>query len=171
VNKIPPLTLPGSVANRQRLSKIGPVSTDRTQAQVPAPSDSVGTGENRVQISTYFTKIPVDGQPPDVIYSGDRIWTRVILELETAGPVAVGQFANLFPVLSGKGQLLTTGKPVVLDIAKGNKLYIAAQSVNRVKVTIQPYPWLETITGLLMSLVSAVRGTAALAAGKASKIG
>ena len=169
MNKLPPLTLPGSVANRR--SKIAPVSLDRTVAQAPTTSDALGAGENRIQISTYFTKVPVDGQPPDVLYSGDRNWTRVRVMLETAGPVAVGQFSNLFPVLSGRGQLLTTGVPVTFDIAKGNKLYIAAQSVNRVKVTIEPYPWLEMITGLLGSLVAAVRGTTTALAGKSGKVG
>lgn len=174
MSKLPPLTLPGSVANRQRAGagKIPPVTMDRTVAQAPAPSDQVGMGENRIQISTYFTKVLVDGQPPDVLYSGDRNWARVRVTLRTAGPVAVGQFSNLYPVLSGKGQTLQTGVPAVFDIAKGSKLYVAAQSVNRIDLAIEPYPWLETITGLLMSLVSAVTGGATLlASGKTSKIG
>lgn len=142
---------------RQGASKIGPVSLDRTVAQAPAPSDTPSGGENRLQVSTYFTKVPVDGEPPAVLYNGDRLWTRVRVMLETAGPVAVGQSSDLFPVLSGKGQLLTTGVPMEFDVAKGNKLYIAAQSVNRVKLTVLPYPWLETITGLATAILNALR--------------
>ncbi len=152
-------------------SKIDPVSMDRNVAQAPSPSDQIGTGENRITISTVFTKIPITGQAPEVLYSGDRIWTRVRVVLRTAGPVAVGHLSNLFPVLSGKGQLLQTGVPAFFDIAKGSKLYVAAQSVNRLDVTIEPYPWLETITGLLGSLVRAVAGTAAARLVTGKKVG
>ena len=84
-----------------------------------------------------------------MLYNGDRMWARVILTLETAGPVAVGQSSQLQPVLSGKGQLLETGVPTPFTIAKGNRLYIAATGVNRVKVVVEPFPWLEQLTGLL----------------------
>lgn len=154
-----------------RRSKIGPVSLNRNIAQAPSPSDQVGTGENRIQVSTYFTK----ALGTDLLYAGDRIWTRVRLVLLTAGPVAVGQFNDITPVLSGKGLLLVTGQPVSFDIAKGNRLFIAAQSVNRVSVSIEPYPWLETITGLLGALVSRVASApsalAGLVSGKPNKIG
>jgi hypothetical protein len=142
-------------------SKIGPVSLDRNKAQSPKPSDTTGTSEDRIRLSTYFTKII---PATDILYTGDRMWAKVTLTLETAGPVAVGDAADLTPVLSGKGQLLETNVPTAFDVAKGNKLYIAATSINRVKVEIAPYPWLETITGLASSIVIAIRGTVAAAA-------
>jgi len=141
-------------------SKIGAVSLDRTKAQSSMPSDTTGTSEDRIRLSTYFTKtIPAT----DILYTGDRMWAKVTLTLETAGPVAVGDAADLSPVLSGKGQLLETNVPTTFDVAKGNKLYIAATSINRVKVEIAPYPWLETITGLAASIVNAIRGTVSTA--------
>ena len=150
-SKLPPMRF-----GRQAQSKISPVSLNPSIAQTPAPATQLGTGENRIQISTYFTRIPTNGQGADILYSADRQWTRLTLVLETAGPVAVGQLANLFPVLSGRGQLLATGVPVAFDVAKGNKLYIAAQSVNRIKVTVAPYPWLETITGLITAMAGGI---------------
>jgi len=137
-------------------SKIGPVSVNRTVAQTTKPAETSGHGEHRSQIVTYFTKIPVIGQPPEILYNGDRMWARVILTLETAGPVAVGQQSQIVPVLSGKGQLLETDVPTAFTIAKGNRIYIAATGVNRVKMVIEPYPWLEAITGLIGALVSSI---------------
>jgi hypothetical protein len=167
VNKIPPQYL----GNTGQKSKIGPVSLDHRVAQSPTPSDTTGHAETRINISTYFTSVPGVGDPPAVLYNGDRIWTRVRVTLLTAGPVAVGQLANLFPVLGGAGQLLQPGVPTTFDIAKGNKLYIAANSVNRVSLTVEPYPWLETLTGLLTSLVAAVRGAPSAVKSIASKVG
>ncbi len=89
------------------------------------------------------------GQDTDIIYNGDMMWAQIILTLETAGPVAVGNSSQIVPVLSGKGQLLETGEPTSFFIAKGTRLYIASTSINRVKRVFQPIPWLENITGLI----------------------
>lgn len=132
--------------------KIGTVSLDRATAQAPMPSDSVGGGEIRTFIDTYFTRIPVDGQPTDIIYNGDRLWAQVTLTLETAGPVAIGHMSSIAPVLSGKGQLLETGVPTTFIIAKGTRLYVVATGINRIKRTIEPIPWLEMFAGLLQRL-------------------
>jgi hypothetical protein len=140
-------------------SKIGSMSLDRTKAQSAVPSDMPGASEDKIKIYTYFTKAPPAGPATDILYTGDRMWAKLTLTLETAGPVAVGDAAEITPVLSGKGQLLETGVPLTFDVAKGNRVFIAATSVNRVKVEISPYPWLETITGLAGSLLGAVRGT------------
>lgn len=146
-------------------SKIGNVSLDRTRAQATTPSDSTGTSEDKIKINTYITKAPsITGDGTDTIYNGDRMWARVTLTLETAGPVAVGDSTSITPVLSGKGLLLETGVPMIFDVAKGNRLYIAATSVNRVKIMISPYPWLETITGLAGSILNAILGKAAAVA-------
>jgi hypothetical protein len=96
---------------------------------------------------TYLTQIGplAAGGGTPVIYNGDRLWAKVTLTLETAGPVAVGQQANLFPVLGGAGVLLQTNIPRSFDVGKGNKLYIAATAVNRVSVLVEAYPWIESI--------------------------
>src|SRR5262245_3660571 len=130
-------------------AKIGVVSTEQTVAQAPEPATTAGAGETQTFVDTYFTKVPVVGQPTEIIYNGDRLWARVTLTLETAGPVAVGNMASISPVLSGKGQLLETDVPLSFYIAKGTRLYVAAAGINRIKRVIEPVPWLETITGML----------------------
>ncbi len=155
VLKRPPATKVG-------MSKLG----DRAVAKAPAPSASVGQGSNRSQINTYFTR---PGETLE-LYSGDRLWARVTLTLETAGPVAVGNAQNITPVLSGKGQLLENGQPLVFDIAKGTRLYIAATAVNRVKVSIQPLPWFEQITAILTAISGGAAGVVTKVAGAATKV-
>lgn len=125
-------------------SKLGPVSMNQSVAQVRAPAVTTGQAENRVEISTYTTKIGTT----DVLYNGDRMWAKVTLTMRTAGPVAVGQNATLGPVLSGKGQLLQTGVPTPFNVPKGNRLYVIASAITPISVLIEAYPWLETITGL-----------------------
>lgn len=143
------MKIPTTHPNRQ--SKIGPTTIDRNTAQQPVPAASTGQAERRIKIYTYFTTVPAPGEQTPVLYNGDRAWAKVTLTLETAGPVAVGEQASLAPVLSGQGQLLQTGVPMTFNVAKGDRLYILATAVNRVKVTVEAYPWLETITGLIMA--------------------
>jgi hypothetical protein len=140
-------------------SKVGMTDLgNRAVASAPKPSLDTASGNNRTQIYTYFTKPTRVGDDIPVLYSGDRLWARVKLTLETAGPVAVGQSSQLLPVLSGKGALLPTGGQMEFVIAKGTRLYIASTSVNRVKVTIEPLPWLEQITASVLALVSRATG-------------
>lgn len=157
-----PRTRPVVPPAGQSISKLGPVSTNQTVAQTPSPATTTGASQIRLSAYTYFTKIPTNGQNPQILYNGDQMWARLTLELETAGPVAVGQSSDLFPVLSGKGLLLETGNPISLDVAKGNVIYVAASGVNRIKVKLEPYPWLETITGLISAIVGSARGAVTL---------
>lgn len=136
-------------------SKLPPVSMSRTVAQTTQPSAENGAGENRAKFFTYFTKLG----PTETLYNGDRQWASVILTLETAGPVAVGDSSSIVPVLSGKGQLLETDVPTTFTIAKGTRLYVAATGINRIKVEIAPYPWMEQIVGLITNLIAAVAGS------------
>lgn len=135
------------------VSKIGvppsqaSAQTDRTQASVPPVSES--QGDLRSSYSTYITKN--DGKTY-LLYNGDRRWAIVTLLLEDAGPVAVGDKANLGIVTSGTGILLQTGRERKFTIGKGTQLFIASTSVNRVSVSIEPIPWLEQITAVLKSL-------------------
>ncbi len=145
----PPVSSLGPVSMTERApsSKLPPGShPDRPGASSTTPSSS-GPGDNRTQAYTYFTRAPKPGEQPAVLYNGDRLWVRVKLMLETAGPVVVGQSASLLPINSGKGILLPTNQQIEIVISKGSRLYIAASGVNRVKVVIEPIPWLEQITG------------------------
>lgn len=145
----------GAPAAPQELSKIGSTTAmpDRTKGTAPTPQPKLAAGDNRSQIDTYFTKVNAPGDAVPIIYNGERLWARVRLTLETAGPVAVGNSAQITPVLSGRGQLLETGKETEFILAKGTRLYIASTSVNRVKRTIEPLPWLEQIVGMLGKLI------------------
>jgi hypothetical protein len=136
-----------------RHNKIGPVSTDRNIAQVASPAATTGQSQMRIKASTYFT-VPGDAQ---ILYDGSRIWVRVTITLRTAGPVVVGETAQIVPVTSGQGILLVTNQPVVFDLAKSNKLFIAANGLNRVEYLVQPLPWLEEITGTLSTAAGTVR--------------
>lgn len=148
-------------------SKIGMTKLgNRAIATATPPSPQVGTGANRFQAYTYFTKVPTPGEQPTILYNGDRLWARVTLTLETAGPVAVGQSSAITPVLSGRGQLLATNEPTPFDISRGNRLYIAATAVNRVKVSVQPLPWMEQIVALITALGGSVGGAVSGAVSK-----
>ena len=130
-------------------NKLGPiVNTNRNVGSVQAPSASIAGAELATEIYTFFARPTTDGQLP-VIYNGDRQYAQVILTLETAGPVAVSTKQQILPTLSGKGQLLETNFPLSFTLAKGNRLWVSTTSLNRIKVTIQPLPWLEQFAGLL----------------------
>jgi hypothetical protein len=135
------------------VSKIGPVSLDRSVAQAHPPSPDLARVDGRTLIYTFFTALPNVGEPTPILYNGDRLWARITLTLETAGPVSVGTISNLAPVLGGNGELLETDFPMTFDIYKGTRLYILSTGVNRIKVVVSPIPWLEMITGLLGKLV------------------
>lgn len=130
---------------------------DRTRPTILKPGVEQGQAETQTFIDTYFTRVSSPSDGPQVIYNGDRQWARVTLTLETAGPVAIGTVQDLSPVSSGKGELLTTDEPTRYTIAKGNRLYILATGVNRIKRKIEPVPWLEQITGTIGAILNGVR--------------
>jgi hypothetical protein len=92
------------------------------------------------EIYTWFTK----PGPSTLVYSAEG-WVRVRVRLETAGPVSLSTRQDVVPVLSGKGALLTTDEVETFTLPKGDRLYIAAEAINRVKVFIEPVPFLERI--------------------------
>ena len=107
------------------------------------------------EIYTYFTN--ADGRSK-LLYSAEG-WVRIELALETAGPVSVGTRENLTPVLTGLGILLEPdGEPVEFVMPKGDRLYIAAESINRVKFIVEPIPWLQQILGELQSGFGGIKG-------------
>lgn len=108
-------------------------------------------------IFTYFT-VPAITNRSELLYSAEE-WVRIELVLETAGPVAVSTRQSVTPVLSGKGVLLEPdGEPLKFIMPRGDRLFIAAESVNRVKVIIEPIPWLEQIYQTLTQGFGSLRG-------------
>ena len=104
------------------------------------------------QTYTLFTEVGPQQKP---FYSADQ-WITIRLELETAGPVAISTNKAVTPVLSGKGILRPTGREYETRLSKGERIYYAAESINRVKVTIEPIPWLQQIAGEITEVVKAI---------------
>lgn len=103
--------------------------------------------QQQTEIYTYFTK----AGETKMLYAAPK-WVNIRLTLETAGPVAVSNKAQVTPVLAGKGILLPTGEEVKFTVGKGTRIFIAAEAVNRVKVIIEPIPYLEEILTALAAL-------------------
>jgi hypothetical protein len=111
-------------------------------------------------IYTYFTNAT---GLSELLYSAEG-WVRVGVRLETAGPVVVGTRDSVTPVLSGKGILLpSSGDTVTFTLPKGNRLFIAAESINRVKFVVEPIPWLEQILFNIENGFGGVKGLLAAA--------
>ena len=113
----------------------------------PAILSSISTF--RTDIYTYFTKPTGITQ---LLYSAND-WTEVVLRLDTAGPVAYGTAEDLAPTTSGRGNLLLTGNEARFIMAPANRLFIIADTVNRLNLTFFPVPWLAQITAGLEVLI------------------
>jgi hypothetical protein len=150
MNRRPPPSRLSTSSSPPAPSKIGPLpSTNRNIATAPTPQADQGKAEVRTYAQTYFTKVLDETQ---ILYNGDRQWAKVILTLETAGPVAWGVVQKITPTLSGKGVLLETDERTEIIVPKGTRLYVTSTSVNRIKVQIEAMPWLEQITATLRKL-------------------
>lgn len=103
------------------------------------------------QMLTRFTVPTADGEQT-LVYSAEK-WVRIILTLQTAGPVAAGTSANLKPVAQGRGISLIQNIPTPFILPRGDRLYIASDTVDRIAIIIEPIPWLEEIAGLLCAAV------------------
>ena len=114
---------------------------------------------NHTDIYTYFTR-PTTGKS-ELLYSAEE-WVRIWLSLETAGPVAVSTRQEIVPVLSGLGILLDD-RPREFLLPKGDRLYIAAESVNRVKFQVEVIPYLQKILMQMESGLGGVKGVLAAA--------
>jgi len=105
-----------------------------------------------------YTYLTVPDGISHLLFSADA-WFRIELALETPGPVAVSTRQDVTPVLSGKGVLLAPdGEPFSFVIPRGDRLFIAAEAINRVKVTIEPIPYLEKILMQLEHGFGSLRG-------------
>ncbi len=99
----------------------------------------------RADIRTYFTR--ADGVTRLLYSANEQI--RVRLSLENAGPVSIGTDEDLSPVLGGTGAQLTTDKEERFILSKGDRLFIIAETINRVKVIIEPIPYTPEILALM----------------------
>lgn len=121
------------------------------------------------KIFTRFTNPDAQGEGT-LVYSAEK-WCKIVLILETAGPVSVGTSAELYPVVSGKGLLLPPDQPVEFTLAKGDRLYMVSNAIDRVSVVIEEIPWAELIlTQMIGGLQGIVGAIASLAGASAAKI-
>lgn len=146
----PPPTAPHHVSPLPDPSRAGQ-RPNRDLATGMAVGTTQGSSSNKTEASTYITKVG----STDSIYDGSRLWARVTLTLETAGPVSAGTKQNLLPVLGGAGINLDTDIPREFTISKGNQLFIAADAVSRVSIQIESLPWLEQIAGTVAQVAAA----------------
>jgi hypothetical protein len=92
------------------------------------------------------------------LYPGiDSRWTLLRIELITAGgQVAIGFKQDINPPQAGKGRLLTSGRQIEIYVPPNQRLYYAADSVQRLAVSMEPLPWLQQIFSSLATLVAGV---------------
>lgn len=129
--------------SRPQFPSINSQTLDIAVPAIAPPQPNQVAGSYNVALNTFFTK----ANAISILYTADQAWVQLVLTLETAGPVEISSSPNFKPFLSGKAQALATNVPLLFSVPKGNKVYIGAPAVERVKVTIQPLPWLEQITG------------------------
>jgi hypothetical protein len=149
---MPSPKLPAGAAPPQTIAGLaGPMAPSSDPRRIEPVKNTVQTA-----IYTYFT------QPTgltNLFYStNEREWVRITLNLETAGPVAVGTSQDIAPLGSGKGRNLPTGEDVEIILPPSHRLYILAETVDRVATTISPYPWLYQILATLERLVGMQSG-------------
>lgn len=147
--------------NRSLVTRVAALMGGRQKdLQRALPSSKGGEPQGQLQTSrteiySYFTQPSRQSQ---LLFSAEN-WVKIRLVLETAGPVAVGTSAEITPVLSGHGILLDTDEPFEVILSRSNRMYIAAETVNRVAVTIEPIPWLEQINADNRNGYQAIAGT------------
>jgi hypothetical protein len=145
------LTAPGEVGRA-----VPGLDQTHMRAQAAAPRvvvPDVPPATGRTEIATYFTKVGGN----QLLYQAEG-WVKLRLVLETAGPVSVGTRDDIVPVLSGKGILLPTNVEIQFPMSKGQRIYISATAVNRVRRIIEPVPYADQILSMIGSLVSLGQG-------------
>ena len=127
------------------------LSKDPSTAEQISPTEEQAHNQS-TDIYTLITEIG----GTNLLYSSES-WVTVRLILETAGPVAVSTRQELTPTLSGRGILLITDEPITFTLPRGDRLYYTADSVNRVRIIIEPVPWLGQISLGVQSILRAFR--------------
>ena len=128
-------------ANKNPLSKFAPPAQPTVKATA-----------TKTRMFTYFT----EAGETKLLYTAEG-WIKARLILENAGPVTVGTDQNITPVLSGKGRILPTGTEVEFYLSRGDRLFIAAEGVNRVSFTVDPVPFLGSIEAALDAIAGLIR--------------
>lgn len=72
-------------------------------------------------------------------------WLEVHLILETAGPVAVGDVEDLFPIGSGRGLLLPFNQSVTFKLSPSSRIFIASATPDTISVRMNAIPGLDQI--------------------------
>jgi hypothetical protein len=133
------------------------VQTEKDRSIPSISKPSAGILSPTTQSSDAFSFFTKASNVPQQLYTGDRPWVNVKVLLETAGPVAVATKQNFLPVTSGKGRQLRTGVEATFTLPKGARLWIASTAINRVSVTVEPFPWLEQLYAALANNAAATR--------------
>lgn len=105
--------------------------------------------------TTIFTFFATGGQT-QLVYSATD-WCQVRMGMETGGPVVVGTTTNLLPTSAGNGRQLLTDRDVVFVLAPADRIYIAANSPQRVGVTIESIPQI-TVEKQILAVLAAASG-------------
>lgn len=108
-----------------------------------------------IDVRTVFTD--PDGKTHELL-PFSSVWRKLTLFLETAGPVAVGDKADLGTPISGNGRLLPVKQDAVFTIPPNCKFYIASGAVNRIGFQAEPIPWGEDIWQRLGEFMTAASG-------------
>lgn len=106
----------------------------------------------QTELFTFFTQA---GGRTQVLYSVQNEWKQITVELETAGPVVIGNQEVLHPLASGRGVQLPQGERVPFFVPPLQKIYIASDTTNRIKVIVNAIPWLAEILAQLGGVPSA----------------
>ena len=109
----------------------------------------------RTLMKTYLTV--ADGKTKLIYSTPKNTFVKASVTLLTAGPVDVGTDQNISPVLSGNGASLITNEPLDFTLSPGNRLYIVSSTVDRVRLIVEPFAYLEQIlevSSLMADLLS-----------------
>jgi hypothetical protein len=113
-------------------------------AKSDTPAGQIAGPQSELNASTLIYTIFTKAGDTQLIYSATN-WVRIQLFLEDAGPVSFGTRQQIGPALSGKGCLLPTSEWVEFFLAKGDRLFLVAEGINRVKFICEQIPWLEQV--------------------------
>jgi hypothetical protein len=146
------LTAPGELGRGVPSAQQAQVRS-KTAKEVSEGDAVIPASKGRAELYTYFTET----SGSFLLYKAEE-WVRVRLLLETNGPVAVGARDDVAPPLSGKGISLPKDVEITFSLARGNRVYIAATAINRVRFIVEPIPWADQIAVMLGSLISVMKG-------------
>lgn len=88
-----------------------------------------------------------DGQSR-LLYSAES-WVRLRLAVETDGLVAVSTREDLAPLASGKGVTISEERALEVVLPRGDRLFVVADTDERLAVIVEPIPWLAQIADIL----------------------